>query len=256
MINKSLSSTSLGSKANASPDATAGSWSAVYGDRHRLQRITTFPAGITPPSKVRLYWRRDHYVLQWWDPGVKRTLSDRSDGDLVEALTRIRGIEARLEERWTSQAGRRRLSFAELLDRFIGDLHQRADAAEIDVRTVRRYDNALVYLRRFAEQPAIRARYPHPGRIDREFVLQFLAFLKSQTVTRNGRTDGTRRPLQSVDYVLETAHAALAWAADPDRGSLLNSGFRNPFRGQVQAVRTRAPDPCAAPSITIEMAAD
>ncbi|MEK6259897.1 MAG: hypothetical protein AABP62_14855 [Planctomycetota bacterium] len=143
-----------------------------------------------------------------------------------------------------------------MLDRFIRDLHQRADADEIDVRTVRRYDNALVYLRRFTEQSAILVRYPHPGRIGREFVLQFLAFLKSQTVNRNGGTDGPRKPLQSVGYVLETANAAMAWAADPDRGSLLDSGFRNPFRGQAQALRTGVPDPCTAPSITVAMAAD
>ena len=258
MIDQSLFTTasSLGSKTNERPAVTARSWSAAYGDRHRLQRITVFPFGVTPPSKVRLYWRCDHYVLQWWDPGVKRTLSDRIDGDLVTALTRIREIETRLEVRGSSQAGRRRLSFAELLDRFLRDLHQRADADEIDVRTVRRYDNALAYLRRFTEQSAIFARYPHPGRVDRDFVLQFLAFLKSRTVTRNGRIGGTRGPLRGFDYVLETVHAALAWAADPDRGALLDSGFRNPFRGQAQAMRTRAPDLCSAPPITVEMAAD
>ena len=246
-----------GPSSAVTPAATsARSWSERYGTLHSLQRITTFPPRITAPSKVRLYWRHDHYVLQWWDPGVKRTLSDRVNGDLVSALTRIREIEARLEVRGTAQAGRRRLGFGELLESFTLDLHHRADADEIDVRTVRRYKNALVYLRRFTEQSAVAVRYPHPGRVDREFVLQFLGFLKSQTVTRNGRIGGTKEPLRSVDYVLETAHAALAWAADPDRGALLDSSFRNPFRGQAQAVRTRVPDPCTAPAITIEMAAN
>lgn len=194
--------------------------------------------------------------MQWWDPGVKRTLSDRVDGDLVAALTRIREIEAKLHERGTSQTGRRRLSFVELLDSFEVDLRKRADADEIDVRTVDRYKNALAYLRRFIAQPVIAAQYRHPGHVDRDFVLQFLAFLKSQTVTRNGDNEGTKRPLRSVEYVLETAHAALAWAADPERGALLDSSFRNPFRGQAHAVRTRAPDPCTAPAITIEMAAN
>ncbi len=246
-----------GPSSAVTPAASKGrSWSERYGTLHSLQRITAFPLGITAPSKVRLYWRRDHYVMQWWDPGVKRTLSDRVNGDLVAALTRIREIEAKLHERGTSQTGRRRLSFVELLDSFERDLRQRADADEIDVRTVHRYQNALVYLRRFVSQPAIAAQYAHPGRVDREFVLQFLAFLKSQTVTRNGESEGTKRPLRSVDYVLETSHAALAWAADPERGALLDSSFRNPFRGQACAVRTRAPDPCTAPAITIEMAAN
>ena len=254
MTSDYLSSTSLDHKANARPNLE--SWSAIYGDRHQLQRITVFPSGVTAPAKVRLYWRHNHYVLQWWDPGVKRTLSDRVDGDLVAALIRVREIESRLDERGTSHAGRRRLSFGELLDSFIGDLHQRANADEIDVRTVRRYENALVYLRRFSDQREILTRYPHPGRVDRDFGLQFLAFLKSQTVTRNARSGTTKSPLRSIDYVLEIAHAALSWAADPDRGALLDSSFRNPFRGQSQAVRTRAPDPCTPPTITIEMAAD
>ena len=189
MIDKSLFTTSsLGSKTNESPAVTAGSWSAAYGDRHRLQRITVFPFGVTPPSKVRLYWRCDHYVLQWWDPGVKRTLSDRIDGDLVTALTRIREIETRLEVRGSSQAGRRRLSFAELLDRFLRDLHQRADADEIDVRTVRRADHALAYLRRFTVQSAIFA--PRPP-----FYMAHLASGVTSRATWEGQQRSRRRHL-------------------------------------------------------------
>ena len=36
--------------------------------RHRLKRITDFPAGIIAPSHVRVYERSGHFVLQWWDP--------------------------------------------------------------------------------------------------------------------------------------------------------------------------------------------
>ena len=232
-------------------------WSDRYGDRHRLERITDFPRGVAPPSKVRLYWRRDHYVLQWWDPGAKRTLSDRVEGDLVAALTRIRVIEVRLQERGTCHNnGHRRLTFADLTEAFQKNLRQRADADEIDIRTVGRYASALAYLRHFSEQPSIQSRYPHPGRVDRDFVLEFLAFLKTRVVTRNGRAQGVAGRLTSVEYILATAHAAFTWAADPDRGALLASDFRNPFRGQAGAIRSRSAGPCAAPPITIPMAVD
>ena len=70
-----------------------GSWSLRYGAKHQLHRIAEFPSGIIPPEHVRLYYRNDHYVLQWWDPAAKANLSDRVDGDLVAAITRARQIE-------------------------------------------------------------------------------------------------------------------------------------------------------------------
>lgn len=239
-------------------DAVSGklSWSATYGEKHKLQRITAFTAGITPPEKVRLYWRHDHYVLQWWDPGQKKTLSDRVNGDLIAAIIRVREIEQRLENRGASPTGRRRLSFDEMLDSYLLDLNKRADAGEVDIKTVRRYNNALAYLRRFAEQGEIRSRYTHPSRVDRDFVLQFQAFLKTQRVGRNGREASPKTPLKSIGYIVETAHAAFTWASDPERGALLDSSFRNPFRGLIGKSRSAAPDQSAPPPITIEMAAE
>ena len=46
------------------------SWSERYGYRHRLSRVTEFPFGVAAPRKVRLYYRLDHFVLQWWDPAA------------------------------------------------------------------------------------------------------------------------------------------------------------------------------------------
>src|SRR5947208_17075348 len=77
---------------------TQRSWSARYGAIHRLARLTEFPSGIAAPRKVRVYRRVHHYVLQWWDPAAKRTLSDRVDGDLLSALIRARQIDERLIE--------------------------------------------------------------------------------------------------------------------------------------------------------------
>lgn len=133
-----------------------GTWSDRYGERHRQERITDFPRGVRPPQKVRLYWRRDHYILQWWDPGEKRTLSDRIDGGLLEALTRVRQVDESLVERGRTTVGRRRLSVSELVAAYQNHLRQRADAGEVDVRTIARYSTALKYLLAFATQPAVR----------------------------------------------------------------------------------------------------
>src|SRR5262245_19366758 len=129
---------------------TTASWSQRYGERHRLQRITEFPRGVAAPEKVRLYWRHDHYVLQWWDPGAKTNLSDRVDDDLVAAIIRARQIEERLVHfRHSGQGKRRRLAHGELVEAFVADLRQRADASEISPATVDRYNDALQHYRAF-----------------------------------------------------------------------------------------------------------
>src|SRR4051812_31335307 len=86
-----------------------GTWSQKYGARHALRRITVFPEGIVPPKRVRLYWRADHYVLQWWDPAARKNLSDRVEGDLVAAIMRARQVEERLTHFRRSGQGDRRL---------------------------------------------------------------------------------------------------------------------------------------------------
>src|SRR5262245_59310076 len=71
-------------------------WTRKYGDKHRFQRVTGFPAGIVPPERVRIYRRGGHHLLQWWDPDAKRNLAERIDGDLVNAIARARQVEERL----------------------------------------------------------------------------------------------------------------------------------------------------------------
>src|SRR5947208_2242328 len=99
-----------------------GSWSARYGSRHRLVRVTDFPPGVTGPEKVRLYWRHDHFVLQWWDPAARQNLSDRVDGDLVSAIARARQLQGRLTHFRSAGRGGRRLSHEEVAERFLADL--------------------------------------------------------------------------------------------------------------------------------------
>lgn len=85
--------------------ASDPSWSDRYGDTHRWRRFVAFPAGIAPPQKVRVYQRAGHFLLNWWDPGEKRNLSERVDGDLLAALTRARAIDERVTTVRTAGAG-------------------------------------------------------------------------------------------------------------------------------------------------------
>src|SRR5262245_12401014 len=107
----------------AMPQGTASAWQLQYGDKHRLRRLKDFPKGIAPPQKVRIYERRDHFVLQWWDRRAKRTNSLRIDGDLVAAVTQAREIEQRLQQHRSPPAlGQPKQSHAELVRRFLADV--------------------------------------------------------------------------------------------------------------------------------------
>jgi len=97
-----------------------------------------------PPSRVRIYERTGHFVLQWWDKAQKRNLCERIDGDLVAAITRARQIDGRLEHFRSSGVGVQRAEHTLLVERFQADLRSRADAGEIDPRTVRRYESASI----------------------------------------------------------------------------------------------------------------
>jgi hypothetical protein len=240
-----------------SSDRSTGNWSARYGDRHRLVRIDTFPAGVEGPKKVRIYHRRDHFVLQWWDPSAKATLSDRVDGDLVAAIIRAREVENKILHFKSGKRGTdRRLTHAAIVAAFRADLTRRADAGEIDRRTVVRYESALAHYLGYAARPEAEKVCRYASGVKRDFRLGFEAFLATRLVAANGRGRDSARPMQSVGYVLDTTRAMFEWAMDPDRGNLLPDGFRNPFRRTTPRRRSDVADPLAAPDITVAMAGD
>lgn len=216
-------------------------WSIRYAEKHRWVRIKDFPQGITPPTRVRIYTRTIHYMLQWWDLGEKRNLTERVDGDLVAAIARSREIERRMHEFGTSGQNRNS-TLSEMIKAYLEYQNQRADAGEIDLGTVERYRTALRYLIRFFETTDIQRRYPRPSRVDIEFAIRFQAFLKLQIVTPNGHPHSAARPLKGIVYVLATARSLFSWAADSQRGRLLPMGFVNPFREFAKRVRHSAPD--------------
>jgi hypothetical protein len=210
----------------SSSPAVRSTWTARYGERHRLQRLTDFPPGIVGPKKVRLYRRQQHYVLQWWDPAAKANLSDRVDGDLVAAIARARAIEERLINiKASGHAGRRRPGHTDLVEAFLADLQRRADAGAIDPATVHRYDAALKHYLAFCGQPAVVRGYPHAAGVNRDFRLQLAAFMARRQVTPNGRAQAEGRPMKGQGFILDTVRSR-SWAAGTaDRGSGL--GWRS-----------------------------
>lgn len=231
------------------------SWSERYGERHGLRRVRDYPAGIKAPSRIRIYARGERFLLQWWDPKEGRTLNERIDGDLVEAIMRARTIETQLEHFKSSGRKPQRLAHAEVVDRYIADLHHRADASEIDSETVRRYEASLRrhYLP-FVEQTAVSKKYPCVAKVDREFQLEFTAYLTHVQISPNGHENAQRRPMKQPGFVLDVVRAMFTWASDPDRGNLLPDGFRNPFNARRRGTRQVAIDPLGEPDITIPMA--
>lgn len=250
MNDSSSPSTAL---ALATPILGQSSWQARYGVAHQLLRIRTLPAGVTAPKKVRLYARQNHFIVQFWDPAAKRTLSIRVAGDLIDALAEARKIEARLINYKTAGRGVSKLGHHDLVDRFLVDLARRADAGEIAPGTVRRYETALRHYLRFCDQPAIRKDYPTATSVNREFRLSFAAH-----VTAASYHSGKQSPSNSIHIspVVDAVRAMFNWAADPDRGNLLAEGFRNPFDRTERPQRQAARDPFGEPDITIAMAVD
>jgi hypothetical protein len=203
-----------------------------------------------------MYARADHYVLQWWDPAAKRNLSDRVDSDLVAAISRARDIECRLENVRSSGIGHRKLSHSKLVTAFLADLRQRADAGEIDPRTVSRYESALAHYSAFVEQRDIATAFSSAAQVNREFALKFSAFLSERHISPNGHPHTATRKMTSTRYLEDVVRAMFAWASDPERGQLLPSDFRNPFLGQRRRTMATTHDPFGEPDVTVDMAVD
>lgn len=229
------------------------SWAARYGAKHCLERVRSFPAGIAAPKKVRLYARGDHFILQFWDPGAKRTLSVRVEGDLIDAVAEARKVEARLTNFKTAGRTNRKLDHEQLVDRFLADLHRRADAGEVAAMTVTRYSTALRHYRTFCERAEIRKTFPTATGVNREFRLAFAAMMATKAQCNN---DGNRATGVQSGPVFDALRAMFHWAADPERGGLLPDGFRNPFDQAERSIRKAACDLFGEPDITVPMAVD
>lgn len=209
-----------------------------------------------PPRRVRIYRRQNYHLLQWWDKGQKRTLSERVDGDLVEAVSQARRIDERLEHFRTNGARQAPCGPREMVKAFTADLARRADAGEIDVATVRRYESAIERYLSFAEQPEIKKRYPHAGNADRNYQLGLSAFLSSTAGSASRQSRRQSLSVRGQQYVLDVVRGMYQWAADPKWGNLLLAGFRNPFVGSRRRTDWQVVDPVQRPDIDFSMATD
>jgi integrase len=241
---------------DVSTSAVQISWSERYGSAHELRRVVEFPLGMRPPKRLRIYARGEHFIVQWWDPQEKKNLNERVNGDLVDAIARGREIEARLENLGRSGHGNPKVGHEVLLDRYLDDLRRRADAGQLAVSTVERYEAALEHYRAFVCQPSQRKAFPYPAGANRDFQLAVAAHLEQLAVTRDGHPHARRRPLRSPQLVLDAVRAMFAWAADPARGNLLPVEFRNPFQQPDRSRRSQVIDPFGQPDITTAMTID
>ncbi|MGB0766846.1 MAG: hypothetical protein ACPGYV_03970 [Phycisphaeraceae bacterium] len=216
--------------------------------------MKSFPAGVTPPKKVRIYQRAGYFLLQWWDPSAGKTLNDRVDGDLIDAIARAREIDAKILAFRRGGVVSRDLRHDALVDAYLADQQRRADAGQIAIGTVQRYRSALSHYRDFVDTADLDRRYRRVSLVDRAFALDFAAFLKQRVVAANGRDKGNKRPLKSINFVLDSTRAMYEWAADPHRGDLMPDGFRNPFLRDVVARRKVPTNPLGEPDITMTMA--
>jgi integrase len=178
------------------------------------------------------------------------------DGDLVAAIARARQIDERLTHFKASGLGTRKTGHRALVEQYQIDLRHRADAGEIDPRTVDRYASALTHYLAFAEQPAIERQFPHAGGVNREFALAFRTHLNTVLILPNGHPHSQPQPMQSQEYVVDVVRGMYQWAADAERGHLLPEGFRNPFTRRGGHKRAAASISLANPDITVDMAAD
>lgn len=234
--------------------ADAGSaWVERYGAKHRWQRLTDFSAGLQAPVKVRIYRRSDHFILQWWDPGAKRNLAERVDGDLLAALIAARKVDERLAQQRTAGAGRRRLAHEELVQRYLEDLRKRADAGSLSPASVRRLTSALGHYQDFVAQPMIVKEFPYAVNINRDFRLTFDAYLTGKQIHPNGHAHTPLRPMRGQAFIMDAVRAMLEWASDAERGNLIPDTFRNPFRGPKAVREVFKGDPLAEPTITLPM---
>jgi len=234
----------------------ASTWRRKYGQRHKLCRVTQFPAGVREPKRVRIYSRQEHFVLQWWEPGEKRTLSERVDDDLIAAIYKAREIDDRLAS-VKSSGRKKRIRHVMAVAGFLKNLENRADAGEIDVATVSRYTSSLTrHYIPFTEQPEIQRQYPHLGSANREFRQAFAAFLNNRSISPNGHTNATPRVMKSQRYVLDVARALYQWAIDAGKGALLPEGFTNPFADRPRQSTSVAFNPMRQLDINEAMAID
>ena len=236
---------------------SSSDWVSKYGKLHKPTRILEFPMGIEGPKKVRIYARNQHFLLQFWDPALKKNLNQRVDGDLLEAIVRAREIDQRLLN-LKSSGLTPLINHQDLAQKYLEDLEVRCRAGEIDVKTVGRYHSAIqLHYLEFCELPAQR-RYSNVHQVNRDFQMAFAAYLADKLVSPNGHPSATKKFMSAKgqSYVLDCVKAMYQWATDKQRGNLLPNGFENPFLHRYRKSSKQTTEQIRPLDITLPMACD
>ena len=219
---------------NTAAETDRPHWIQAYSERHRPVRVTEFPSGIAPPKKVRIYQRSDHYLLQWWDRAHKKSLSQRINGDFVEAIVKAREIDALLSHFHSSGQPAGRVSHEQLVKAYVEDLTKRADAGEIDPRTVERYRASLQFhYLPFVTQPDVARRYRHASDIDRNFQLEFARYLQISRVPANGNSRGALRPMRGSIMSLTSCRRCCIGPPTLNAATCCQPDSKTPFDAQT-----------------------
>jgi len=164
------------------------------------------------------------------------------DGDLVTAISRARQIDDRIEHCRTSGHCSRRVGHRELVDSYLVDLDRRADAGEIDPRTVRRYSSTLtLHYLRYSEQTDVERQFLYIAGVNRKFALGFATYLKNVVVRPNGHPNCRPRLMQGQAFVADIAPIiAGSHVGQPEglsflRRRVMTGRQEAPLRGRTRA---------------------
>ena len=129
----------------------------------------------------------------------------------------------------------RRMSIRQLLDELLLDKRQTHGE-----QTAGDYRAGLAPLIEFSELERSRKRWPTAADVNREFALEFKAYLSARLVTRNGRSASPEKRIspRQIYNVLNCARTAFAWAKDVQVAKLPSS-FVNPFTVEIVGERPR-----------------
>jgi hypothetical protein len=179
-IGEMTASTSIIKPSEQARDSQRSCWCPRYAAKHRFIPLDVAAMGLQPFDRVRVYQRSDYFLVQWWEPQQRKNMTIRVNGGLLEALNRARKINDRLLNNNTSGEPPGRITYRELVERYLSDLALRADAGLIAPATVRRYRSALKAFLEFIGQSPIASRRPYAASVDRELALAFLRFLQDR----------------------------------------------------------------------------
>ena len=219
----------------------------------------SFPVAIRPPRRIRIYCRgQRYYLLQWWEPGLKQTHSQRIDGDLIDAIAAARQTEECMDQT-------RRLRSASWCNCKHAELAQKYPSISSTALTGAKLTCArpIGTVPRSSTISRLRGNRPSPERIRKlpvrigPFNYSFRRFRQTDrccpTATRIAGAEPHEKPRE---FVVDVVRGLYAWAADPQCGDLLPHGFHNPFAGARRQTASVATDPIGEPDITVPMAVE